>query len=510
MPMWFEQVVNALTSSHGVASVAWGVLIVEWTVRLILLVRIVLKQCPGPETLGWLILIGLLPFVGLFVYALVGHKRLGIRRVRKHTEIALNIDAQSGQRSSEFVQAWRLLGQREERDGATVPGLPQQLSLVAERMSGMPPTGGNIVELIDDAPALFDRVIADIDNAKDHVHMLYYIWGTSPRAVSVCDALVRAARRGVRCKVSVDAAGGKMFFRSELPDRLRAGGVEVIAGLPVSLFRRALARFDLRNHRKVTVIDGAIGYCGSQNLIDEKVKVSKLRKRYRYWLDCTCRVRGPAVMALQSTFLADWMTSEEFPVQEIGRYFPKPEVIGQSVVQVVPSGVAGTPEAIHQTLKGMLNIARRSVVLTTPYFVPDEPLKGAIVNAALRGVRVTLILPEQLDNRLVDAAARAHFRELLEAGVRIARHQGGLLHAKCAVVDEEIGMIGSANLDMRSFWINFECTLFVYDRAFCTQLLLLQERYIEESTYVDIEQWRNRTWTQRLGDHAAQLFAPLL
>jgi cardiolipin synthase len=302
-----------------------------------------------------------------------------------------------------------------------------------------------------------------------------------------------------------------VWLKGPWPARLRAAGVHVQAGLPVNLFRRRLHRIDLRNHRKITVIDGHIAYCGSQNLTDERVRTRRIPPRYRFWIDATCRIQGPAATALQAAFLADWLTStDEASIPDIKDYLTIPKPHGTSIVHVVPSGPTSRVDAIHQSLVTMLSVAQREIMMTTPYFVPDAAIKAAIVSASLRGVQVTLILPEQLDNAIVAAAARAHYAELLEAGVRIFHHQGGLLHAKAAVVDGELAMIGSANLDMRSFWINFECTLLVYDAPFAQRVRDLHKKYLGESTEVSKPQWDKRTWAQNLRDNSAQLLAPLL
>jgi len=441
MPAW---IIDPVAWLRGWNALGVALLLIEWLIRVLLIVRIVRRRCPGPESLGWIVLIGLVPFFGLFFYAFMGERQLGMRRVRRHEQIARSVDK------------------------------------------------------------------AAVANAH-HVNMLYYIWGNSAHAGVVCDALARAAGRGVACRVMADAVGSRVWLKGPWPARLRAAGVHVQAGLPVNLFRRRLHRIDLRNHRKITVIDGHIAYCGSQNLTDERVRTRRIPPRYRFWIDATCRIQGPAATALQAAFLADWLTStDEASIPDIKQYLAVAKPSGDSIVHVVPSGPTSRVDAIHQSLVTMLSVAQREIMMTTPYFVPDAAIKAAIVSASLRGVQVTLILPEQLDNAIVAAAARAHYAELLEAGVRIFHHQGGLLHAKAAVVDGELAMIGSANLDMRSFWINFECTLLVYDAPFAQRVRDLHKKYLGESTEVSKPQWDKRTWAQNLRDNSAQLLAPLL
>jgi len=492
--------------------------VTEWLIRVLLIARILSRRCPGPESLGWIVLIALVPLIGLTTYVLLGERQLGLSRVRRHDEfeqqLVPGVKGQgAAQASTHPTQEWWARA-----------GPCQQLAKAAEAVTGLEPTSGNELELIDHAPALLERLAIDIDAAEHHVHMIYYIVGQSESCVKVYEALERASARGVVCRFMADHVGSLAFFRSSWPARLQAAGVRVQRGLAVNIFRRRLHRIDLRNHRKIAVIDGAIGYCGSQNLLDERVRTRRVPLRKRPLLDANVRARGPCVRDLQLSFLADWLTGHpehDRETQELtgdGAYLRTPERAGSSVVHVIPSGPLSRTDAIHQSIKTMLNVAHKSVVMTTPYFVPDEALKASIINASLRGVDVTLILPAHLDNYTVAAAARAHFAQLLESGVRIMQHvphkadldSGGLLHSKCAVVDDEAVMIGSANLDMRSFWINFECTLLIYDEAMARDLKRLHERYLGESVRINPAVWAKRTWWQNLRDNAAQLLAPLL
>lgn len=511
MEQWLTHLAGWLS---GWNAIGLAIVFVEWLIRLGLTVQILKRRRPGPDALAWIALIALLPVLGLLVYLLLGEQRLGTRRVKRHEQIAAAVAASAIEANRAMLQDWQRRA-----------GSEQMLASAVTRLTGLDPVVGNRVDLIDDAAAMLDHLIGDIDDAQHHVHMHYYIWGNSPRAGVVCDALCRAAQRGVTCRVVVDAVGSRAWLKSETPARLREAGVQVVAGLPVNFFRRRLHRIDLRNHRKITVIDARVSYCGSQNLIDERVRVRRLPRRERYWLDATCRIEGPATVALQAVFLADWLTSSDEQVADVGRYLTVPPVAEEngSIVHVVPSGPSSHVDAIHQSIVTMLSLARERVTMITPYFVPDEAVMAAIVSAALRGVVVTLIVPEQLDNYTVAAAARSRYAELLDAGVRIVHHRpgcqsqpgsaeaaAGLLHSKCAVVDGKIAMIGSANLDMRSFWINFECTLMVYDARFCDELVRLCEKYESEGYVVTRAAWAERKWWQHLRDNAAQLLAPLL
>lgn len=451
-----------------------------------------------PASLTWLVLLLFAPFLGTFLYLLIGENRLGTRRAKRFALLG-------SQREAEATAIW----ERQSAAQADIPEAFKNFVQLGNAVSGFVPLAGNVLELIDDANEVLDRIVMDIDRAVHHCHLLYYIWMPAGRGVLVGEALIRAAARGVECRVLVDAVGSGRFLRSDLAARMRSGGVRVAAALPVNPFRTLLSRMDLRNHRKITVIDGHTAYCGSQNLTDETFR-SRKRRKTGPWIDTTVRIVGPGVHPLQTVFLRDWACEG---VEEIGPlqvYFPEVPAAGQSLVHVIPSGPGPQPEAIHQALLAMLFSAQNEIIMTTPYFVPDEATKAALLNASLRGVRVTLVLPDVLDAVIVAAASRSHYEDLLEAGVRIMHHTAGLLHAKTAVIDQHLAVVTSANLDMRSFWLNFEISLFVYDDDFASMLRFLQTKYIEEADQIHLDEWRKRPFLRRFLDNAAQLLGPLL
>jgi cardiolipin synthase len=473
----------------------------EFVARLVVSVRVIMRRVSVPMTLAWLLLLLFVPLVGLVLYALVGETGIGARRARR-LEILTRVCEERA------MAQWRY----HEMDWEGASREVRQLATLNTRVSGMPPIRGNHLELIDDASALLDRLIADIDAAKLHCHLLFYIWAPQSKGIDVGEALIRAAGRGVACRVLVDHVGSSGFLRSDLCERMRAAGVQVVAALPVNALRVLFARIDLRNHRKIAIIDGTVGYCGSQNLTDETFKFNT-RSGVGPWIDATARMTGPAVQALQTNFLCDWQLDSDEVLPALDTFLRDPGVAGitgTSIVHVLPSGPGPRPEAIHHALLTLLFGATEEITMTTPYFVPDEPTQAALANAALRGVRVTLILPDVLDSRVVAAASRAYYEELLEAGVRILHHRDGLLHAKTAVVDRKLALVTSANFDRRSFWLNYETSLVVYDQDFAGLVRYMQDRYIAESDEISLAAWRARPWWRRFVEQCAQLFSPLL
>jgi cardiolipin synthase A/B len=432
----------------------------------------------------------------------VGEVRLGSRRLRLYRKL-----------TDSFSERATILWKGRTDEWPAELDFYRHISHLATGVGDMPPLRGNALRLVAGNHAATDAMIEDIDRATRTVHMLFYIWMERGAGEEVVNAIVRAAGRGVKCRVLVDAVGSKRFLRSPLPDRLREAGVEVAAALPVSPVRMLFARLDLRNHRKIVVIDGWVAYTGSGNITDASFGYKPLRG-IGPWIDAMVRVEGPAAKALELTFLRDWaVEADDKVVERLEEMLGEASIPdGGSIVQVVPSGPGGgaSINAMRDVLLTAIYSARRELILTTPYFVPDESMKEALVAAALRGVTVTLVVPRKSDGIIVGAASRAHYPDLLEAGVRVMEYREGLLHAKTMTIDGHLGMIGSANLDMRSFYLNFEVTLFIYDTDETSVLRMLQVEYMQSSSDLFLEHWKDRPLRMRVLDNTARLLSPLL
>ncbi|MEJ2286561.1 MAG: cardiolipin synthase [Desulfobacterales bacterium] len=432
------------------------VLIAHTLVIIAVALRVIMMRLAVGTALAWLILIFFLPFAGALIYLVLGEKRLG----RSRTQRAASLWG----RYSRWLQELPRLGP-DVRSGLSPEA--DAVSRLPEGLLGTPVLPGNRLEIMDAAEPILRSIIDDIDTARHVCHMEFYIWNAGGTADEVCEALIRAATRGVTCRVLLDAMGSGKFLKSPWIHRFRESGVEIGSALAVSPLRMLLVRFDLRLHRKIVVIDDAIAYTGSFNLVDPRF--FKQEAGVGQWVDAMARIEGPAVLTLNAVFMWDWEV-------HTGR-----------------------------DLKALPELS-----MTTPYFVPDEAITSALLSAARRGIAVTLILPEKNDSRLVQHTCRSHFDELLDAGVRIFGFKGGLLHTKSAVVDGEISLFGTVNLDIRSFWLDFEVTLCVYDPQFAGHLLALQHKYIENSVEVDPAAWRKRSATERFSENLARLCSPLL
>lgn len=466
----------------------------EFALRVAIAVYLLVRRRFDPATtLAWVIVILAVPVVGLFAYFMFGEIRLGSRRAARHAEI---------------IRRTRLAAGSSAPEGR-YPELPERLAPIATLASavgGTDPLGGNELRLMDKTDTVLDAMVEDIDAAREHCHLLFYIYLDDGAGQRVAEALMRAAGRGVACRLLVDAVGSNHFCSSELRGRLERSGVRVVEALPASFVRMAFARLDLRNHRKLAIVDGRIGYTGSQNIADATFAI---KKRYAPWVDAVLRIRGPVVRDLQELFIEDWFLDSGEALAHL-LSFSVDAVPGGVPVQVMGTGPNSYNAALHHVSQAAFHVAREELLLTTPYFVPDATTATSLCTAARRGVRTMLVVPQLNDSPLVACASRAYYQDLLEAGVEVHEYTKGLLHAKTMTVDRSLAFMSTANLDRRSFELNLEVSTLVYDSDFASQLRFLQRSYMADSVQIDPSEWQARRWPRRLVENAAAMFSPLL
>ncbi len=463
----------------------------EWLIRIVMLPVVTVRRRPS-AAMSWLLLIFFLPWVGLALYLMFGTLRLSYLRRRRIAEMSSKIEAEARRFHGDPNIVRPDLGPRLE---STVR--------IAEQLGNFPILGGNEAVFLADTDLVIDRLIQDMDGAAHHIHMLFYIFRDDETGDRVIDALGRAVRRGVACRVLVDDVGSRKPYR-RLAAKMKARGVQFYTALPVGVFRRRMARIDLRNHRKLAVIDGRVAYTGSQNIVH-----ATYGRKDMAWHDMMVRLTGPITLELQAIFVMDW--HQEAPEVLTGPdIFVQPERTGDVPAQTLPSGPTFPVENYQRLVVGAIYDAQHRVIITTPYFVPDEPLLQAIQLAAWRGVQVDLIVPQRCDQITVGAAARAYYDDVLEAGANVYLHTQGLLHSKTMTVDESLALIGSSNFDIRSFAINFELNMLLYGPDVTCRLRDQQLRYLRDCIKLDAEQWRQRPAARRLLDNIARLMSPLL
>lgn len=459
--------------------------LLDWLIRLAALAWIPVRSPPAAAR-SWLLLVGFLPLFGLPLYLVLGHPWLArVRRERQARASQLIRDRQSDLGPLRWTPA---------QDPSA------DIARLTERLGDFMPMHGNAVELLGDYDASIAALVADIDAARAEVHLLYYLMFDDGTGRAVADALQRAAARGVRCRLLLDAVGAKPGLRAFARD-LRARGVEVHAMLAGGLAWRSLSRMDLRNHRKLAVIDRRTGYIGSQNLADAAFVQDHPNR------ELVARVHGPAVVQLAALFASDWFieTGERLVLDGFDG-----AAVGDVPAQLLPGGPAYPFENARNVVVALIQRARRRVVLTTPYFVPDDVTLGALRVAALSGVEVQLILSRSNNQRLTRWAQRSYYDELLQAGVRIALHRPRFLHAKHLSVDDGIALIGSINLDIRSFALNAEAGLLCYDPGVTTGLIAIEKTYLADAEVLTLDGWRRRPRWHRSVEGIARLADSLI
>jgi cardiolipin synthase A/B len=484
-------------------SIPWAVYVpVALTVGSWLIYLTMLYVVPhnrDPESaLGWLLFSFLLPYLAVVVFAFIGSPKLPDTRRKKQRQV------------NDFLERWV----KEAQDDANRATLfPRELkphlepiTRLVERLGEMPVVDGNAVELLGDYQGSIKRIAADIDHAERYVHLLYFIFADDDMGRLVIDALCRAAKRGVTCRVLYDTMGSWWYSR-RVAKELEAAGIDVCPTLPLKLFGAERLRPDLRNHRKIVVVDGMIGYAGSQNLVKQEYKPGVIYE------ELVARVRGPVVGQLNAVFLSDLFseTDQRAPTEETPNATQVPEAQGDVPCQVLPSGPAFDTDNIALLFATLLYAAKKRAVLITPYFIPDASLLRAIENAALRGIDVHLIVSEQGDQFLVSRAQRSYYEEMLRAGIKIhAVRAPTFIHAKHLSIDDDICVVGSSNFDVRSFQLNLEIVLLAYSADVVRKQRAIERSYIERSTPIDLDEWLQRPRTQQFVENTCRLLSALL
>jgi cardiolipin synthase len=474
--------------------------VIGWGIRVMMVTVVLRRQFAPGASVAWLGIVFLHPYIGLLLYLLVGESRLGPHRIERYRQIAARLRDPA-----------RHPGRLPHQTRPDAPPTYQPMVLQAEKISGLPVLGGNQLDFLPDAAEFLQRLIADIAAAQQHVHLLYYIFACDRTAGAVGDALIEAVRRGVHCRVLADALASRGFFhRHGLGPKLIAAGVEIVPALSVAPFRRRMARMDLRNHRKLAIIDGRIAFAGSHNLINPDYG----GRRGNPWLDLTARFTGPIVGELASIFAEDWAFETgreiEIPYPDPARAQSPNGNYDEVLAQVVPTGPTEPDETYRRLLLAAIQSSRRELIITTPYFVPDETTLLSLMMAADRGVSVKLIVPQTGDHFFAAAAGRAHYLSLLRSGVEIHLYQPALLHAKTTTVDDAFALFGSANLDVRSFTLNFELSVLLYGKAITERLREIQNQYLSQSRSLNLTDWQRRPMAKELTDRAVSLLSPLL
>lgn len=469
---------------------------VDLAIRIASLIAVPRNRRPQ-TAMAWLLAIFFIPYLGLLLFLVFGNARLPRRRRRLQREIDQYIrDATEGSVLVRDEDVW-----------------PEWLPAITElnrSLSAMPIASGNSARMWAENQAALDAMIEDIRAAKRIVNVEFYILSLDETTEPFFDALAEVRARGVKVRVLLDHLGNLQYpgYR-RTRKRLDEIGVEWHLMLPFLPLRGRIRRPDLRNHRKLVVIDSTIAYTGSLNIIEEPYQRRRNRKRGLHWKDYWARFEGPVVSALDAIFATDWYAeTDELIVREVGPV--RMTGSGDLDCQVVPSGPGFSGENNLRLFNSLVYAARKRIVLVSPYFVPDDSMLYAVTTAAQSGVEVELFVSEIGDQFLVYHAQRSYYEQLLKAGVKIYLYPAPtVLHAKHMTFDGEVAVIGSSNMDMRSFSLNNEVSVMVHGRSFLDELQRIEDDYRAVSRRLTLEEWEQRPARVAILDNVLRLTAAL-
>ena len=452
-------------------------------------------EMSATSRLAWFLVIVTLPLIGIIVYFLFGEVNLGSSANKKARNIYRRVRNEGGNALGQFQNLAQI-------DSTYRPAFAYAASI-----NGFLTTHGNTAELMSDDATARARLIEDLDNAEVSINVLYYIWLQDETGTNVAHALIRAAKRGVECRAMADALGSYGMVKSSLWQAMKDAGVKTSVALPFNNIIKTIlfSRLDLRNHRKITLIDNKITYCGSQNCADMEFHK---KPKYAPWIDIALRFEGPAVVQNQLLFAEDWLIHEN---DELSNFIAEPEPKPNGfMAQVWGDGPTIRGSATPHLFSTLFCQARDALIISTPYFVPGNMVLESLCAASYRGVTVIVIFPARNDSWIVSATSRSHYREMLEAGITIYEFEGGLLHSKTLTVDGKVTLIGSSNLDMRSFDLNYENNVLLQDEATSEAVRDRQYEYIASSKLVTMSDVNDWSLPQRIWQNVIATIGPVL
>lgn len=480
----------------------WGWWIAAFLVVLDIIIRvtaiIVIPRNRRPTAaMAWLLAVFFIPFVGVFLFLVIGNPRLPRARRRKQDQINEYIAE-----TSEHLHF-----------GTLRPNAPAWFGPIVQmnqKLGALPLSGDNGAHLISDYQESLDEMAQAIRTAQEYVHVEFYILQSDTSTDNFFRALEEVCARGVEVRVLLDhwANRGKPRYKQTIA-RLNAMGADWHLMLPVQPLKGKMQRPDLRNHRKLLVVDGNIAFLGSQNITDSTYNLPKNIKRGLHWVDLMVRLDGPVVLSVNAIFVADWYSETDTVLEGIDIAHAN---IGSGDLdcQVVPSGPGFEVENNLRLFLSLLYAAKKKIMIVSPYFVPDEALLLAVTAAVDRGVHVELFVSEEGDQAMVYHAQRSYYEVLLKAGVRIWMYRKPyILHTKTLTIDDEVAVIGSSNMDMRSFGLNLEVSMLVRGEEFVAEMREVEDKYHSLSRELTLEEWMQQPLRSTVLDNLARLTSAL-
>jgi len=473
------------------------ILVVDIAIRIAAVIVVPRNRRPT-AAMAWLLAIYFIPFIGVFLFLLIGTPRLPRKRRRKQD--AINDYIRETSSHLDF--------------GTFRPNAPDWFTSMVtmnRTLGAMPLAGDNEAHLISDYDESLAAMAEAIRGAKKYVHVEFYILQSDPTTDDFFTALEEAIGRGVVVRVLLDhwANRGKPYYRRTVK-RLTRMGAHWRLMLPVQPLRGKYQRPDLRNHRKLLVVDGDVAFMGSQNITDSTYNLRQNIRRGLHWVDLMVRIRGPVVASVGAVFLSDWYSETDETLEDEVELFDIAPAAGGLDCQIVPSGPGFRFENNLRLFLALLYYAQRKVIIVSPYFVPDEALLLAVTTACHRGLQVELFVSEEGDQAIVYHAQRSYYEALLRAGVKIWMYRRPyILHSKSMTIDDEVAIIGSSNMDMRSFGLNLEISMLVRGEEFVAEMREVEEKYRRLSRELTLEEWRQQPLRSTVLDNIARLSSAL-
>ena len=462
---------------------------IVYLITAIGVIIVIISENRNPiKTITWIMVLIFLPIIGLFIYAFFGQDYTKRRTISQRMYSKIKTRPLAELNSYELVH---------------YPSQHVELIKLLHNSNQAPLLYGSSVEFFIAGRDKFDSLFRDIDNATEHIHIEYYIWDDDIIGNQLKDLLIRKSAEGVKVRVIVDAVGS-WKVKSKFYEQMRSAGIEVEEFMKVN-FPMLTSHFNYRNHRKIVVIDGKIGYIGGMNVADRYINGPS----WGNWRDTHIRIEGKGVQGLQSVFLIDWFIVSKSLITA-RKYFPPLENYGDNLMQIVSSGPYNPAREIMQGFMQAIFNAKSSIYIQTAYFIPPDSLLEALISASIRGIDVRLMVPRKSDTLLVQLASRSYFKRLMMAGVKIYFYEPGFMHSKLTVIDDSLTLIGSANFDVRSFEQNLEVEAFIYNEA---TAIRARDIFVEDqnnSTAIVLREWMKRPLWMRFKESFIRLFTPLL
>lgn len=471
-------------------------------VLIAVLLRIVYETHNSNKALAYIFFCIFVPFIGIVFYLMFGinyfNKKRYIKKLQGDSALMklLNENIKHYERASI------------KKDSLAVEQNSELAHLLLKDL-GSPLTENNKVEILRNGESKFPIILEAMEAAKNHIHIEYYIYEIDETGNSLIDMMIKKAKEGIEVRFIYDDFGSP-GIKGSLERRMRDAGVQIYPFYKIKNFLMA-NRFNYRNHRKILIIDGHTSFVGGINVSDKYVNLKGKGKKKLYWRDTHIKIEGPGTYYLQYLFISDWNFCGKNKIKPEDRHFGDYKELSKSCyVQIVASGPDSLLPTVLYSLMQAVNLAKEEILITTPYFIPGDSMLDALCMAAMSGVKVKLLVPGVSDSKIVNAASKSYYSKLLIAGAEIYLYHKGFVHAKTMVADKRLSIIGTANMDIRSFELNFEVNAVVYNEKIGNEMAAMFFEDLKDADKVDKEQWLARPWTAQIGEKLARLLSPVL